>query len=234
MNIKCVAVDDEPFAIRKLTSFIEKIPFLRLEATFADAAGALNFLKANEIHLLFLDIQIGRLNGIEMIERMPVKPQIIFTTAYSEYALKAFELSVTDYLLKPFTFERFKQAVSKAADYIEWQNIATRTQQAEISHFFVKSGYRLVQISLANILYIEGMRDFQAVITINGRILVNQSFQDLEKLLPAGFIRCHKSYIVSISRIESIERDRIRIGTKLIPVGETYKEVFYKSLKKII
>ncbi|MGE5406172.1 MAG: LytR/AlgR family response regulator transcription factor, partial [Methanosarcina sp.] len=129
--------------------------------------------------------------------------------------------------------ERFSQAVSKASDYIEWQNSQAPVLPAEINYFFVKSGYRLVKIFLADIIYIEGMRDFLSIITTGGRILVNQSFQELEKLLPKSFIRCHKSYIVSIPKIESIEKDRILIDGKLIPVGETYKENFYRSLQKL-
>jgi DNA-binding LytR/AlgR family response regulator len=233
MNIKCVAVDDEPFAIEKLKAFITKIPYLGLEATFSDAANALSFIGENEVHLLFLDIQIGKISGIEMIEKMPVKPQVIFTTAYNEYALKAFELSATDYLLKPFTFERFQQAVSRAAEYFEWQNSPVHALPSEVSYFFVKSGYRLVKILLSDIIYVEGMRDFLAIMTVNGRIIVNQTFQYLEKLLPKSFIRCHKSYIVSIPKIDNIEKDRIMIGGKLIPVGETYKENFYRSLQKL-
>jgi two-component system, LytTR family, response regulator len=234
MNIKCMAVDDEPFAIEKLKSFIEKIPHLSLAATFSNPSGALEFMKSNEIQLIFLDIQMGEISGIEMIERMKNKPQIIFTTAYNEYALKAFELSVTDYLLKPFTFDRFRQAIGKATDYIDWQNVASHSMVPDINYFFVKSGYKLVKIFLSDILYIEGMRDFQSVMTTSARILVNQSFQELEKLLPKSFIRCHKSYIVSLPKIESIEKDRIRIGSKLIPVGETFRDNFYKSLQKII
>lgn len=234
MNIRCVAVDDEPFAIKKLKSFVEQVSYLRLEATFSNAGSALDFLINNDVDLLFLDVQIGKMSGLEMIEKMTKKPQIILTTAYNEYALKAFELSVTDYLLKPFTFERFKQAVSRAAEYIEWQYGSAQSSKPVPDCFFVKSGYRLVKIFMGDILYIEGMRDFQSVNTINGRVMVNQSFQELEKLLPREFIRCHKSYIVSIPKIESIEKDRIKIGAKLIPVGETYKDNFYKSLQKII
>lgn len=233
MIIKCIAVDDEPFAIEKLKSFISRVPYLKLEATFSDARSALNFINENEVHLLFLDIQIGKISGIEMIGKMQVKPQVIFTTAYNEYALKAFELSATDYLLKPFTFERFRQAVSRAAEYLEWQKSTFLARTEEVNYFFVKSGYRLIKVFLADIIYIEGMRDFLAIMTVTGRIIVNQTFQELEKLLPKSFIRCHKSFIVSIPKIESIEKDRIMIGGKLIPVGETYKEDFYRSLQKI-
>lgn len=234
MSINCVAVDDEPFAVKKLVSFIEQVPRLSLKATFSDAVTAMDFLRENDVDLLFLDIQIGKMSGIEMIEKMTKKPQVIFTTAYNEYAMKAFELSITDYLLKPFTFERFMKAVSRAVEYIEWQNNAAEAKKPAVNYFFVKSGYRLVKIFIDDILYIEGMRDFQCVMTTGGRILVNQSFQELEKLLPKDFVRCHKSYIVSLPKIESIEKDRIRIATKLIPVGETYKENFYNSLRKVI
>lgn len=230
MRISCIAVDDEPLAIEKLKSFIGKLPQLQLVATFGHATAAIEYLRNNPVQLIFLDIQMGGMSGIDMVEGMIDKPQVIFTTAYNEYALKAFELSVTDYLLKPFTFERFKQAVNKAIDYIYFQQAATVAPPNAIDYIFVKSGYKLVKVFLNEILYIEGMRDYQCIVTPTTKILASHSFQELERTLPKNFVRCQKSYIVSLAKIENIENDRIKIGSKLIPIGDTYKESFYKLI----
>jgi len=230
MRISCIAVDDEPLAIEKLKAFIGKLPQLQLVATFGRASDAIAFIRNNPVQLLFLDIQMDGITGIDMVEQMIEKPQVIFTTAYNEYALKAFELAVTDYLLKPYTFDRFKLAVNKAIDYISWQETATQATSAPVDYIFVKSGYKLVKVFLNDILYIEGMRDYQCIVTPTEKILASHSFQELEKTLPRGFVRCQKSYMVSLSKIESIENDRIKIGNKYIPIGDTYKEAFYKLI----
>lgn len=230
MRINCIAVDDEPLALEKLKVFIGKLPQLQLVATFGRASAAIEYLRNNPVQLLFLDIQMDGLTGIEMVEQMIEKPQVIFTTAYNEYALKAFELSVTDYLLKPYTFDRFKLAVNKAIDYIYWQEAASHATPAMVDYIFVKSGYKLVKVFLNDILYIEGMRDYQCIVTPSEKILASHSFQELEKTLPRRFVRCQKSYMVSLPKIESIENDRIKIGNKYIPIGDTYKEAFYKMI----
>ena len=230
MRINCIAVDDEPLALEKIKAFILKLPQLQLVATFNRASAAVEFIRNNPVQLLFLDIQMDGITGIEMVEQMIEKPQVIFTTAYNEYALKAFELAVTDYLLKPYTFDRFKLAVNKAIDYIYWQEAATQATSVPVDYIFVKSGYKLVKVFLNDILYIEGMRDYQCIVTPSEKILASHSFQELEKTLPRGFVRCQKSYMVSLSKIESIENDRIKIGSKYIPIGDTYKEAFYKMI----
>lgn len=230
MNFKCIAVDDEPLALEKIRSFVGKLPGLHLEATFRNAADALQYLKDQEIHMIFLDIQMDKMTGIEMLEQMTRRPQVILTTAYSEYALRGFELSVTDYLLKPFTFERFAQAVHKAAEYIQWQQSAMALAKEEADYIFVKSGYRLVKIMQDEILYIEGMRDFQCIMCKNEKVLASHSLQELGNMLNKRFVRCHKSYIVAVSKINSIERERIFIGNKSIPIGEMYREAFYNSI----
>lgn len=231
MKIKCLAVDDEPMALEKLKSFIGRIPQLELTGAFQHPLKAIEFLKLNPVRILFLDIRMVEISGLEIVEQMITRPQVIFTTAYHEYALKAFELSVTDYLLKPYTFERFTQAVNKAMDYIRWQQAAESANRGKVDYIFVKSGYKLVRVMCGDILYIEGMRDFQSIMTASVRIIAGLTFQELEKMLPGNFVRCHKSYIVSIPKIESIEKDRIRIGGELIPIGDMYREDFYARLK---
>jgi len=230
MIIRCMAVDDEPLAIEKLTTFITRLPQLQLMATFRNAASAIEYLHHNSVELIFLDIQMDGISGLDMVAQMSQKPQIIFTTAYNEYALKAFELSVTDYLLKPYSFERFFQAVTKASDFLRWQQTEQTSVKPVLDYFFVKSGYKLVKVFLNEILYIEGMRDYQCIVTPGAKIMASLSFQELERTLPQNFVRCQKSYIVSLSKIDSIENDRIKIGTKSIPIGDTYKEEFYRRI----
>lgn len=230
MRINCIAVDDEPLAIEKLKAFIGKLPQLQLVATFNRASAAIEFIRNNSVHLIFLDIQMDGITGIDMVEQMMEKPQVIFTTAYNEYALKAFELAVTDYLLKPYTFDRFNLAVNKAIDYIRWQQAISQLAPTPVDYIFVKSGYKLVKVFLNDILYIEGMRDYQCIVTPTEKILASHSFQELEKTLPRNFVRCQKSYIVSLPKIESIENDRIKIGNKYIPIGDMYKNAFYRMI----
>lgn len=230
MSISCIAVDDEPLAIEKIKSFAEKLPQLKLVASFTNPVNAFEFIRNNAIHLVFLDIQMDKMNGIEMLEKLIIRPQVILTTAYGDYAMKGFDLSVTDFLLKPYTFERFSLAVNKATEYIQWQQFPVTISQKPVNFIFVKSGYKLVKIFIDNILYIEGLRDYQHIITTDEKIIASHSMNELEKLLPEGFVRCHKSFIVSLSGIISIEHDRIRIGNKYIPIGDSYKADFYKKI----
>jgi DNA-binding LytR/AlgR family response regulator len=230
MSIRCIAVDDEPLAIEKIKSFTEKLPQLQLVATFSNSASALEFIRNNAVQLIFLDIQMDKMSGIEMLEKMIIKPQVILTTAYGEYATQGFDLSVTDFLLKPYTFERFSLAVNKATEYISWQQNSLAVSQRPVNYIFVKSGYKLVKIFINDILYIEGLRDYQNIVTVSEKIIASHSINELEKLLPHGFVRCHKSFIVSLSGINSIEHDRIRIGNKYIPIGDSYKDDFYKKI----
>jgi two-component system, LytTR family, response regulator len=230
MSISCIAVDDEPLAIEKIRSYTEKLPQLQLLATFSTSTAALEYIRNNPVQLVFLDIQMDKMNGIEMLEKLVRRPQVILTTAFGEYAMKGFDLAVTDFLLKPYTFDRFSLAVNKATEYIQWQQAALMAMHKPVDYIFVKSGYKLVKIFINEILYIEGMRDYQNIVTRTEKIIASHSISELEKLLPAGFIRCHKSFIVSLAGINSIEHDRIRIGNKYIPIGDSYKEEFYKNI----
>jgi two-component system, LytTR family, response regulator len=230
MNIKCIAIDDEPLALEKIKSFAGKLPQLQMISTFNNAAGALEFIRNNVVELIFLDIQMDNMSGIEMLDKIIARPQVIFITAFSEYAPKAFDLSVTDFLLKPYTFDRFRLAVNKAADYMLWQQRDHNEIAKPVDYIFVKSGYKLVKIFVNDILYVEGMRDYQYIVTRTEKIIASHSIQELDKTLPKGLVRCHKSYIVALSGITSIERDRIRIGNKYIPIGDSYKDDFYKNI----
>ncbi|MBW1294964.1 LytR/AlgR family response regulator transcription factor [Aquimarina litoralis] len=222
----CIIIEDEPLALERTKEFAEKIPFLKVTATFDNALDGLAFLKTNTVDVIFLDINMDELSGIELLESSKITSEVIMTTAYQEYALKSFELNVTDYLLKPFTFNRFLQAVNKAQE-----NLDNRKQQKQPDFIFVKTENRLEKINLADILYIEGMRDYRRIHMPDKRIMTLQNFKEFEQIIPANLVcRVHKSYMVSISKIDSIERNRIRIGEQLIPISETYKTFFFQQI----
>ncbi len=222
-KLSCIIIEDEPLALEKTKDFVDKVPFLLLSATFDNALTGLNYLNNNKVDLLFLDINMDELSGIELLESTKISSQVIITTAYQEYALKGYELQITDYLLKPFTFNRFIQAVNKAQE-----NILHRTPDAPPDFIFVKTENRLEKIMLSEIVYIEGMRDYRRIHTINKKIMTLQNFSDFEKAIPSGLVcRVHKSYMVALNKIESIERSRIKVADQLIPISETYKDVFF-------
>jgi len=223
----CIIIEDEPLALKRTSDFVNKIPLLNLIGTFDNSINGLFFLKSNKVDLLFLDINMDELSGIELLESSKIDSQVIITTAYQEYALKGYELNVTDYLLKPFTFDRLLKAVNKAQE-----NIANRNSDAQPDFIFVKTEYRLEKIMLNEIVYIEGMRDYRRIHTVNKKVMTLQNFSEFEKLIPSGIVcRVHKSYMVAINKIVSIERNRIKIADQLIPVSETYKEVFYQIIQ---
>jgi two-component system, LytTR family, response regulator len=218
----CIIIEDEPLALEKTKDFVNKVPFLNLTATFDNALSGLTYLNNNKVDVLFLDINMDELSGIELLESSKIDSQVIITTAYQEYALKGYELHITDYLLKPFTFNRFLQAVNKAQEKLN-----QHSTEKQLDFIFIKTENRLEKIMISDILYIEGMRDYLRIHTANKKIMTLQGFNELEQLIPAHLVcRVHKSYMVAINKIESIERSRIKIADQLIPVSETYKEAF--------
>lgn len=227
MKINCIIIEDEPLALERAKDYVGKLPFLHLVGTFETAVAALLFLKSNTIDLIILDINLGEISGIQLLESTKIDSQIIITSAYEQYALKGYELNVTDYLLKPYPFERFFQAVQKAKE-----NIERSSTKVENDFIFVKTEYRLEKINLDEILFIEGMRDYRRIHTTSKRIMTLQTFKEFEEQIDATKIcRVHKSYMVSINKIESIERDEIKIGETIIPVSETYKKAFFEIIK---
>jgi two-component system, LytTR family, response regulator len=223
----CIIIEDEPLALERAIGFVAKIPFLDLSATFDNALDGLAYLKQNEVDLLFLDINMDELSGIELLESSKIKSQVIITTAYQEYALKGYELNVTDYLLKPFTFNRFLQAVNKAQD-----TLSLSIPETQRDFIFVKTENRLEKLIINDILYIEGMRDYRKIHLVNKKVMTLQNFTELEQILPSTIVcRVHKSYMVALSKIESIERSRIKIGNQTIPISETYRDVFFQLIK---
>lgn len=227
--ITCVAIDDEPLALDVLTEFAGKTPGLDLKGTFTDAFMALEYLKKEDVDVIFLDIQMPQITGIQLLKSLPNPPLVIFTTAYSKYAVEGFNLDAIDFLLKPFAYERFLKAVNKVSDYISHKDKPAPADNTEF--IFLKSDYQIVKISLSDILYIEGMDDYVKIFTTEKMVLSNMTMKDMLKKLPASnFVRVHRSYIVPLKRIESVRNKRIKLGEKLIPVGDSYAEGFYKIL----
>lgn len=225
MVINCIIVEDEPLALKRTKEFVGKVPYLNLITSFASAFDAIGFLKTNAVDLIFLDIEMDGFTGIEFIKSLTCKPKIIITTAYDKYALKGFELNVTDYLLKPFRFDRFLNAVERVYDEL------AKEEKKERDYIFIKTEYRLERVPFCDIYFIEGMGDYRNVQTLSKKILTLQTFSDLENELPATqFCRVHKSYIVSIDKIRSIERNRIKIKDTLIPISDKYKERIYNLI----
>jgi DNA-binding LytR/AlgR family response regulator len=232
MQINCIAIDDEPLALSKLESFISKVPELFLVRTFDNAVEAIGWLKENSSDLIFLDIQMEQLTGIQFLEATGVTSRIIITSAFDQYAIKGFELNVTDYLLKPFSFQRFIQAVNKVMDYYYHKHEDTKISTEKENYIFVKTEYRLERIDLDDILYIEGMKDYLRIICKDKKVMTLQSFSKLEESLPSkNFCRVHKSFVVAIDKIKSVERGVIIIADQRIPVSNTYKENFFSRIK---
>lgn len=228
MKINCIAIEDEPLALKKIKAFIEQVDYLTLLEGFNNAVDAIGFLKNSAVDLIFLDIRMKQLSGIQFLESLQLKPKVIITSAYDEYALKGYELDVADYLLKPFTFERFLKSVDKV-----YNQLNTTKNDNPNDSIFVKTEYRIERIEIRDILYIQGMKDYLQIHTADRKIMTLQTFKNLLEVLPKiDFQRVHNSYIVSVPKIEHIERNRIRIGKELIPISESYREKFFGILKE--
>jgi Response regulator of the LytR/AlgR family len=240
MKISCVAIDDEPLALDIIKDYTQKVPFLRLQATFDNAVESIEYLKNNKVDLLFLDIQMDELTGIQLLNILKEKPLVIFTTAYDSYAVKGYELDAIDYLLKPISFERFLKAAEKVYDRLN-QKRGTPPVVKEVKavpgnsddYFFVKTEFHLERLKFSEILYIEGMGDYLMIHTPTKKIMTLQNFKKIEEILPEErFCRVHKSYMIALDKIESIERNRIKIGSSLIPISDSYKKLFYDLIEK--
>jgi DNA-binding LytR/AlgR family response regulator len=240
MELKCIAIDDEPLALEIITAYIEKVPFLKLLRTFDNAIDSIDYIKKNRIDLMFLDIEMESLSGIQLIHALKERPEVIFTTAYDSYAVEGFELDAADYLLKPISFERFVKSVDKVYNKLKaargkQEGGAQSTVRVSSSgnYIFVKTENRLQKVAFSEILYIEGQGDYLKIVTPTARIMTLQNFKKFEETLPPeNFIRVHKSYLVAINKIESISRNRIKIGTTLIPVSDSYKNAFYEVITR--
>ncbi|MFP4471207.1 MAG: LytR/AlgR family response regulator transcription factor [Bacteroidales bacterium] len=235
MLIDCIAIDDEPLALEQMEEFIEKVPFLRLAGLFNNGLKALDFLKEKHVDLMFLDIQMDDLTGIQLLETIKRKPKVILTTAYDQYALKGYELEVADYLLKPISFDRFLKAVNKVFDELTQkapENAHLATAMHQVADFmFVRADYKMMKVNFADILYIEGLKDYLKIVLPQRNIITHMSFKKIEELLPREqFFRIHKSYIVPISKVTSIGKNSLEVSETQIPVGEYYKKEFFDFL----
>lgn len=238
--IRCLVVDDEPLALHIVEDYISKVPFLTLVKSTTNPIEALNMVQEGSVDLVFLDVQMPELTGIQFLKISNGKAKMVLTTAYPEYALEGYELDVVDYLLKPIAFDRFFKAVQKAQAILRPSaGVPAAVEQAQpqqqpqsdfMSDFiFVKSEHKIQKVYLRDILFIEGLKDYISIFTPQERIITLQNMKKMEDALPERhFVRVHKSYIVSLNKIDSIERSRIWIGDKIIPVGDTYRDDFFK------
>lgn len=236
--IRCLVVDDEPLALEIIVDYIEKIPALELVKATTSAFDALALVQENKADLVFLDVQMPELTGIQFLKIIKGKCQVILTTAYPEYALDGYELDVTDYLLKPIAFDRFYKAVQKVIHGKPATTSSGNTDTIYVQNtpdfIFVKTEHKIQKIYLDDILYIEGLKDYISLFTPTERIITLQNMKKMEEALPSKrFIRVHKSYIISLDKIESIERSRITIKDKIIPVGDTYRDNFFKIIENL-
>ena len=216
----CIIIEDEPLALERTKDFVNKIPFLNLSASFDNALTGLAYLNSNEVDLLFLDINMDELSGIELLENSKINCQVIITTAYQQYALKGYELRVTDYLLKPFSLARFTKACNKALE------IKQLKQEEKVPDFiFLKTGYEEEKVLLADILYVEAEGNYMAYILKKKKLLCRQSISDALTTLPESqFVRIHRSFIVALGSIQKITRQSVWIQGVEVPVGASYEE----------
>ncbi|RYE54006.1 MAG: response regulator transcription factor [Sphingobacteriales bacterium] len=245
IKLKCIAVDDEPLALDIIEDYVSKVPFLELVKRTENAIEALQMVQSGGIDLVFLDVQMPELTGIQFLKIASGKSNYILTTAYSQYALESYDLNVSDYLLKPIAFDRFYKAVEKVHNRMKTsepaavpQPVQTPVPSSANTHpvqdfIFVKTEHKIQKIELDDILYIEGLKDYISIYTKAERVITLQNMKKMEETLPAGqFVRVHKSYIISLDKIESIERSRISICGKVIPIGDTYRDEFFKHIDK--
>jgi len=231
MTIKCLIVDDEPLALDVIENHISKIPFLKLINKCKSAMEAMQAMKEENIDLLFLDIQMPDLTGIDLLNSLNKKPLVIFTTAYNEYAVTSYEFDAVDYLLKPIRFERFLKAVDKVYEKInrkeETPKIESTSDSTQKDFIFIKTDYKTVRVSLSDVLYIEGLQGYVIIKTEKEQIISLLSMNHVQETLPDNlFVRIHRSFIVSLNKIDSIERGRLHIKDKVIPIGKSYAEHF--------
>ncbi|HMI63488.1 MAG TPA: LytTR family DNA-binding domain-containing protein [Puia sp.] len=246
MNLSCLIVDDEPNAVDLLEMFIRQNTAWDLLAKCYDAREALAFLKTNTVDLIFLDINMPHLTGMEMAALLPASTSIVFTTAYSEYAAESYSFQTIDYLLKPITLKRFYAALQKIEAFFARPGVLPEasapvasaapagqlTAQSEEDYFFIKSGRMLYKVLLKDILYFEGEKEYARVVTKDQKLLIYRRLKDIEEQLSSSFARVHNSYIVNLARLDAIKDNHVFIGTKQIPISEKFREVFMNRIKQ--
>ncbi|RPD40927.1 LytR/AlgR family response regulator transcription factor [Chitinophaga barathri] len=227
--MKCLALDDEPLALEIIADFAAKAPVPMQLKTFENAALALKYLQEEPVDLIFLDIKMPDITGIQFLKSLKHPPMVIFTTAYEEYALDGFELDVVDYLLKPIPFERFMKAVTRAQEYFS----VLQPRPTETDYIFVKTEYKIIKINLEDILYIEALKDYIKIYTAHQPVLTLKSLKSFESRLPKDkFMRVHRSYLVAMNKINSVERNTVMIANQSIPISEGYRDRFYDVITR--
>jgi two-component system, LytTR family, response regulator len=227
MKFNCLIVDDEPLAVALMENHIRQVPFLALAGKCFNAMEAIAFLEKNEVDLIFLDIEMPYLTGMQLKSFLPEKQKVIFTTAYSEFAIESYEKNAFDYLLKPITFERFLKSVKRL------QNIEpvkpSIPNPAEV-HIFVKSGREIIKLEYDDILYIEGLKDYVSLVTDTERVITYKLMRELEETLPTNFARVHLSYIINCNKIKKISDNQVIIQERSIPISEKYRDIFLQKV----
>lgn len=220
--IRAIAIDDEPIALDIIESHANKTPFLELKACFTNAYQALEFLKTNSVDLLFLDVKMPDISGMDFLKSLSKAPLVIFTTAYQEYALESYDFQTVDYLLKPFDFGRFLKAVNKASDRLEQKND---------QHLFLKTGYEYVRLEIAQIKYAKAEGNYVKFVTESEQVLSRMTMQQAEDLLlPLGFLKCHRSFLVNKAFINKIEKHQLIIGSEAIPISSIYYQLLVEAI----
>ena len=223
-KINCIIIDDEPLSPVLIADYISKTPFLSLAGTFNNPVQALAAVGNTPVDLVFLDIQMPEINGLQFVHLLKGRSKVIFTTAYLNYAIQGFELDVIDYLVKPIPFDRFLKAANKALALIRPGKDPQPAADPQEESIFVKAEGRIVNVQLSNIFYIEGLKEYIAIHTKAGRVITLQSMKKMEEVLPPGqFLRVHKSFIVARNKIDYVERNHIHISGNIIPIGDTYR-----------
>ena len=226
--MKCLVIDDEAKALDILKDYIQKVPFLELASAYRDSLKALNYLQNHPVDLIFLDVNMPDLSGIQFLNALTIQPLIIFSTAYSEYAVESYHYNAVDYLLKPIEFERFLKAANKALEQFQLKKMNNEEDQ---DYILIKSGTDLYRLDVNEILYIEGAGNYVTFITKNDEIMSLLNMKDVLRMLPVNqFYRIHKSFIVNFRHVALIEKDQVKIKGKNIPIGEVYREHFLKAI----
>ncbi|MFN7117896.1 MAG: LytR/AlgR family response regulator transcription factor [Saprospiraceae bacterium] len=228
--LQCLIVDDEPFAVNLLEEYIQQTPFLQLAGKCYNAVEALNFLRSNSAHLIFLDINMPQLSGMQLANLLHNEYQIIFTTAYSDYAVESYELNAVDYLLKPITFERFMKAVQKAMATRQESRPLPKEEEAD-STFFVKSGKAVVKLDFETIMHVEALGDYVVFHLPDEKHVVYKRMKELENILPDYFCRIHNSHIINLNHISKIEDNQVFISAVALPISEKYRDCFWQHIQ---